>query len=91
MNHYTIKTSLVTIRKVLTVKAEIVICTGQGHNSFKTMAYQPNKTFKENCILTARLLACELQLPLQRWQLNLLECEDMAFFSTAESVECLQF
>lgn len=91
MQCYTIKVSLATIRKVLTVKAEMVICTGNGYNSFKNMAYQADKTFKENCILAARLLACELQLPLQRWQLNLLECEEMAFFSTVDGVECLQF
>lgn len=87
-----IKTSIETIRSKLVLKSEFVVTDVVGtYKQTKRLAYQSNKSFKDNCILSARMLCAEYGIVCQKWQVNLIECQDMAFFSSYDSLQAIEF
>ena len=60
-------------------------------NKSKRIAYQSNKSFKDNMILAARVLVAEHGVSVQKWQCNLLECQDIAIFSTCDCLQSIEF
>lgn len=91
-NNLVIKVSLETIRSRLVLKSEFVVSDVIGtYKQTKRIAYQSNKTFKDNCILSARMLVAEHGITCQKWQVNLIECQDMAFFSSHDCLQAIDF
>ena len=88
----TIKCSFETNRSKPTIQAQFVISDNIDLiNKSKRIAYQVNKSFRDNMILAARFLCAEHGLPCQQWQVNLLECQDITFFSTSDCLQSIEF
>ena len=88
----TIKCAFEANRSKPTVQAHIVVSDNMRlFNKSKRIAYQANKSFKDNMILAARILCAEHGLPCQQWQVNLLECQDLALFSTCDCLQSIEF
>ena len=88
----TIKCTFESNRSKPTVVARFVISDNIDLlNKSKRIAYQTNKSFKDNMILAARVLVAEHGLPCQQWQVNILECQDIAFFSTSDCLLAVEF
>ena len=88
----TIKCSFEANRSRPTVVAQFVISDNiHLFNKSKRIAYQANKSFRDNMILAARVLVAEHGLPCQQWQVNLLECQDLALFSTCDCLQSIEF
>ena len=92
MSHIIIKVKLETLRSKLVLKSEFVVSDiNDTYKQSKRIAYQSNKTFKQNCILAARVLCAEYGIECQKWQANFLECQDMAFFSSHDCIQAIEF
>ena len=77
----TIKCVFEVNRSKPTVQAHIVVSDNiHLFNKSKRIAYQANKSFRDNMLLAARVLVAENGLPCQQWQCNFLECQDIAIF-----------
>ena len=88
----TIKCTFESNRSKPTVVAQFIISDNiHLFNKSKRIAYQANKSFKDNMILAARILCAEHGLPCQQWQCNFLECQDIAFFSTCDCLQAIEF
>ena len=88
----TIKCAFEANRSKPTVQAHIVVSDNMRlFNKSKRIAYQANKSFKDNMILAARILCAEHGLPCQQWQVNLLECQNLALFSTCDCLQSIEF
>ena len=88
----TIKCSIERLRSKLVVKAHFVVSSDSAiYNRSKRIAYQSHKSFRDNMIIAARFLCAEHGLPCQQWQVNLLECEEIAFFSTGDCIQSIEF
>ena len=88
----TIKCAFEQNRSKPTVQAHIVVSDNMRLiNKSKRIAYQANKSFKDNMILAARILVAEHGLPCQQWQCNIIECQDIAFFSTSDCLQSIEF
>ena len=76
----TIKCTFESNRSKPTVVAQFIISDNiHLFNKSKRIAYQANKSFKDNMILAARVLVAEHGVSVQQWQVNLLECQDFGF------------
>ena len=88
----TIKCSFESNRSKPTIQAQFVISDNiRLFNKSKRIAYQANKSFTDNMILAARILCAEHGLPCQHWQVNLLECQNLALFSTCDCLQSIEF
>ena len=88
----TIQCAFEANRSKPTVQAHIVVSDNMRLiNKSKRIAYQANKSFKDNMILAARILCAEHGLPCQQWQVNILECQDLALFSTCDCLQSIEF
>ena len=88
----TIKCAFEANRSKPTIQAHIVVSDNMRlFNKSKRIAYQANKSFKDNMILAARILCAEHGLPCQQWQVNLLECQNLALFSTCDCLQSIEF
>lgn len=88
----TIKCSFESNRSKPTIQAQFVISDNMHlFNKSKRVAYQANKSFMDNMILAARVLAAEHGVSVQKWQVNLLECQDLALFSTCDCLQSIEF
>ena len=88
----TIKCTYESNRSKPTVAAQFIISDNiRLFNKSKRIAYQANKSFTDNMILAARVLVAEHGLPCQQWQCNFLECLDIAFFSTSDCLQSIEF
>ena len=88
----TIKCSFESNRSKPTVVAQVVISDNiHLFNKSKRIAYQANKSFRDNMILAARVLVAEHGVSVQKWQCNLLECQDLALFSTCDCLQSIEF
>ena len=88
----TIKCAFEQNRSKPTVVAQFIISDNiHLFNKSKRIAYQANKTFRANMILAARVLVAEHGLPCQQWQVNLLECQRIAIFSTCDCLQAIEF
>ena len=87
-----IKCSFEANRSKPTVVAQFIISDNiHLFNKSKRIAYQANKSFKDNMILAARVLVAEHGVSVQQWQVNILECQDIAFFSTSDWLQAIEF
>ena len=88
----TIKCSFEANRSKPTVVAQFVISDNIDLlNKSKRIAYQVNKSFRDNMILAARILVAEHGVSVQKWQCNFLECQDIALFSTCDCLLAVEF
>ena len=88
----TIKCSFEANRSKPTVQAHIVVSDNiHLFNKSKRIAYQANKSFKDNMILAARVLVAEQGISVKKWQANILECQDIALFSTCDCLQSIEF
>ena len=88
----TIKCVFEVNRSKPTVQAHIVVSDNiHLFNKSKRIAYQANKSFRDNMLLAARVLVAENGLPCQQWQCNFLECQDIAIFSTCDCLQSIEF
>lgn len=88
----TIKCTFESNRSKPTVRAQFVISDNIDlFNNSKRIAYQSNKSFKDNMILAARVLVAEYGVSVQKWQCNFLECQDIAIFSTCDCLQSIEF
>ena len=88
----TIKCSFEANRSKPTVQAHIVVSDNiHLFNKSKRIAYQSNKSFKDNMILAARVLVAEHGISVKKWQANILECQDIAIFSTCDCLQSIEF
>ena len=88
----TIKCAFEQNRSKPTVVAQFIISDNiRLFNKSKRIAYQSHKSFKDNMILAARVLVAEHGLPCQQWQCNIIECQDIAFFSTSDCLQSIEF
>lgn len=88
----TIKCTFESNRSKPTVRAQFVISDNIDlFNNSKRIAYQSNKSFKDNMILAARVLVAEYGVGVKRWQCNFLECQDIAIFSTSDCLQSIEF
>lgn len=88
----TIKCSFESNRSKPTIFAQFVISDNMDlFNKSKRIAYQAQKSFKDNMILAARVLVAEHGVSVQKWQVNLLECQDIALFSTCDCLQSIDF
>ena len=88
----TIKCSFEQNRSKPTIQAQFVISDNiHLFNKSKRIAYQANKSFKDNMILAARVLVAEYGVEVQKWQVNMLECQDIAIFSTCDCLTSIEF
>ena len=88
----TIKCAFEANRSKPTVQAHIVVSDNiHLFNKSKRIAYQANKSFKDNMILAARVLAAEQGISVKKWQANILECQDIALFSTCDCLQAIEF
>ena len=88
----TIKCAFEANRSKPTVQAHIVVSDNiHLFNKSKRIAYQANKSFKDNMILAARVLCAEQGISVKKWQANILECQDIALFSTCDCLQSIEF
>ena len=88
----TIKCALEANRSKPTVQAHIVVSDNIDLlNKSKRIAYQANKSFKDNMVLVARVLVAEQGISVKKWQANILECQDIALFSTCDCLQSIEF
>lgn len=88
----TIKCSFEANRSKPTILAQFVISDNiHLFNKSKRTAYQANKSFKDNMILAARVLVAEYGVTCQKWQVNIIECQDIAIFSTCDCLQSIEF
>ena len=88
----TIKCTFEANRSKPTVQAHIVVSDNiHLFNKSKRIAYQVNKSFKDNMILAARVLVAEHGISVKKWQANILECQDLALFSTCDCLQSIEF
>ena len=88
----TIKCSFEANRSKPTIQAQFVISDNiHLFNKSKRIAYQANKSFKDNMILAARVLVAEQGISVKKWQANILECQDIALFSTCDCLQSIEF
>ena len=88
----TIKCAFEANRSKPTVVAKFVVSDNiHLFNKSKRIAYQANKSFRDNMLLAARVLVAEHGLPCQQWQVNILECQDIAIFSTCDCLQAIEF
>ena len=88
----TIKCAFEANRSKPTVVAQVVISDNiHLFNKSKRIAYQANKSFKDNMILAARILVAEQGISVKKWQANILECQDIAIFSTCDCLQSIEF
>ena len=88
----TIKCCFESNRSKPTVHAQFVISDNiHLFNKSKRIAYQAQKSFKDNMILAARVLVAEHGVQVQKWQCNILECQDIALFSTCDCLQSIEF
>ena len=88
----TIKCTFEANRSKPTVQAHIVVSDNiHLFNKSKRIAYQANKSFKDNMILAARVLVAEQGISVKKWQANILECQDIAIFSTCDCLQSIEF
>lgn len=88
----TIKCTFESNRSKPTVRAQFVISDNIDlFNNSKRIAYQSNKSFKDNMILAARVLVAEYGVSVQKWQCNFLVCQDIAIFSTCDCLQSIEF
>ena len=88
----TIKCTFEANRSKPTVQAHIVVSDNiHLFNKSKRIAYQVNKSFKDNMILAARVLVAEHGISVKKWQANILECQDIAIFSTCDCLQSIEF
>lgn len=88
----TIKCIFESNRSKPTILAQFVISDNiHLFNKSKRIAYQTSKSFKDNMILAARVLVAEYGVSVQKWQVNLLEYQDLALFSTCDCLQSIEF
>ena len=88
----TIKCTFERNRSKPTVVAQFIISDNiHLFNKSKRIAYQSQKSFKDNMILAARVLVAEYGVIVQKWQCNFLECQDIAIFSTCDCLQAIEF
>ena len=88
----TIRCSFEQNRSKPTVQAHIVVSDNIClFNKSKRIAYQSHKSFKDNMILAARVLVAEQGISVKKWQANILECQDIAIFSTCDCLQSIEF
>lgn len=88
----TIKCTFESNRSKPTIHAQFVISDNIGlFNKSKRIAYHANKSFRDNMILAARVLLAEHGVSVQKWQCNILECQDIALFSTCDCLQSIEF
>ena len=88
----TIKCIFESNRSKPTVVSQFIISDNiHLFNKSKRIAYQANKSFKDNMILAARVLVAEHGISVKKWQANILECQDVAFFSTSDCLQAIEF
>lgn len=88
----TIKCSFEANRSKPTILAQFVIVDNIDlFNKSKRVAYQANKSFKDNMVLAARVLVAEHGVSVQKWQCNFIECQDIALFSTCDCLQSIEF
>ena len=88
----TIKCAFEANRSKPTVVAQFIISNNiHLFNKSKRIAYQANKSFKDNMILAARVLCAEHGISVKKWQANILECQDIAIFSTCDCLQSIEF
>ena len=88
----TIKCIFESNRSKPTVQAHIVVSDNIDLlNKSKRIAYQANKSFKDNMVLAARVLVAEQGISVKKWQVNILECQDIAIFSTCDCLQSIEF
>ena len=88
----TIKCSFEANRSKHTVVAQFIISDNiHLFNKSKRIVYQSQKSFKDNMILAARVLVAEHGISVKKWQANILECQDIAIFSTCDCVQSIEF
>ena len=88
----TIKCAFEANRSKPTVVAQVIISDNiHLFNKSKRIAYQANKSFKDNMILAARVLVAEQGISVKKWQANILECQDIAFFSMCDCLQAIEF
>ena len=88
----TIKCVFEANRSKPTVQAHIVVSDNiHLFNKSNRIAYQSHKSFKDNMILAARVLCAEQGISVKKWQANILECQDIAFFSTSDCLQAVEF
>ena len=88
----TIKCSFEANRSKPTIQAQFVISDNiHLFNKSKRIAYQANKSFRDNMILAARVLVAEQGISVKKWQANILECQDIALFSTCDCLQSIEF
>ena len=88
----TIKCSFEANRSKPTVAAQFIISDNiHLFNKSKRIAYQANKSFTDNMILAARVLVAEQGISVKKWQANILECQDLALFSTCDCLQSIEF
>ena len=88
----TIKCSFESNRSKPTIQAQFVISDNiHLFNKSKRVAYQSHKSFKDNMILAARVLCAEHGVSVQKWQCNIIECQDIAIFSTCDCLQSIEF
>jgi hypothetical protein len=88
----TIKCAFESNRSKPTILAQFVISDDiRLFNKNKRIVYQSQKSFKDNMILAARVLVAEHGVQVQKWQCNILECQDIALFSTCDCLQSIEF
>ena len=88
----TIKCTFESNRSRPTVVSQFIISDNiHLFNKSKRIAYQSNKSFKDNMILAARILVAEHGISVKKWQVNILECQDIALFSTCDCLQSIEF
>ena len=88
----TIKCTFESNRSKPTVVAQVVISDNiHLFNKSKRIAYQANKSFRDNMLLAARVLVAEQGISVKKWQANILECQDIAIFSTCDCLQSIEF
>ena len=88
----TIKCAFEANRSKPTVVAQFIISDNiHLFNKSKRIAYQANKSFKDNMVLAASVLVAEQCISVKKWQANILECQDIAIFSTCDCLQSIEF
>ena len=88
----TIKCTFESNRSKPTVQAQFIISDNiHLFNKSKRIAYQANKSFRDNMILAARVLVAEHGIGVKKWQVNILERQDIALFSTCDCLQSIEF
>ena len=88
----TIRCSFEQNRSKPTVVAQFIISDNiHLFNKSKRITYQANKSFRDNMILAARVLVAEHGISVKKWQVNILERQDIALFSTCDCLQSIDF